>query len=424
MSIERLLQRPGVKKVVDPGTGTPLLDKLKEQQNVPTAKERNTPTPIHLVLHDISARASSIEAKTKQVIASIKQANYSDKTFKAYYDTVASVQVSIEQALKDPKLDIIADKKHQKIKALERSVYLNSQDPRAPFVQSLFDALQQTGAIRMLASTVWQGITAKTELYDEYSDDPIARYAVWRVNSELTGLLGLVTGVEALRPSGNSDTLAQALSEMIVQRSSHLIAPLGSAVNYGPQLVDSWSPISVSTVINDLDDLLGKMKKLHVVLDLRKLDLAEHWEKLGENLKSTFQTVYRHFLSEAVSTLFFSLAGQVTNDILDFVDSFPVLEAYIHNSGVFHELVQQAEFGLLKVYQNIEENVLGKERRVIEHREITSMMIANSAMAGVVGGNIAALAAAVSQITAIKQKLSSLGGQSTIDTNSLRTYLQ
>lgn len=424
MSIERLLQRPGVKKVVDPGMGESLLEKIKQSDNVPTKEQRTEVTPIPQVVADIAGRAASIEAKTKQVIAAIKDANYSNKSFKDYYDAVAAVQTTVEQAIKDPVATQNKDTKQQEIKALERSVYMNVADPRAPFIQSLFDTLQQTGVIRMLTSTVWQGIAAKTDLYEEYKEDPIARYAVWRVNSELTSLLGLVTGVETMLPPNNNGMLADALSELIMARSSHLIGPPGSGVDFGPQLVESWQPISVSQILDDLDDLTGKLKKVKIVLDLRKLDLAEHWEKLGENLKSTFQTVYRQFLSEAISTLFFSLAGNVTDDILDFLDSIPLLDTYVNNPGVFHQLMQQVEFGLLKAYQGIEENVLGKERRVIEHREISGAMMMNALTAATVTGNLGAIAAGIAQITAVKQRLKALGGSTTIDLNSLRTYVR
>lgn len=422
MSIERLLQRPGVKKVVDPGTSGEFLEKIKEVQDKPSGESRNSPTPIPVIIQDLVTRAAAVETRTKAVLADIKAANYSDHTFKMYYDTLEAVQVTIDEVLKDPSKDLGSDKKQQEIKALERSVYLTSTDPRASFVQTLFDTLQQTGVIRALASKIWGGITAKTDLYDQYQDDPIARYAIWRVNSELGNLLGLVTGVEALRTPVNGGVLADALAELIVARSGHLITPSGSGDNKEP--IESWNPISIGDVIEDLGKLGTQLKQLRVVLDLRKLDLAEHWEKLGENLKSTFQTVYRQFISEALSTLFFSLAGKVTDDLLELIDTLPLLSAAVHQPQVFHELIRQAEFGLIKVYQEIEGHVLGQERRTIEHRELTGLMLANALTVASVTGNLGAVITAIAQIDAVQQKLKAVGGATTVDLDSLRTYLK
>jgi hypothetical protein len=106
------------------------------------------------------------------------------------------------------------------------------------------------------------------------------------------------------------------------------------------------------------------------------------------------------------------------------LDTIPLLDTYVNSPGVFHQLMQQVEYGLLKAYQNIEENVLGKERRVIEHREITAAMMMNAMTAGAVTGNLGAVAAGIAQIATVKQRLKALGGSSTIDFNSLRTYVR
>lgn len=179
MSFDKYLKTKPIVKTIDPGTGDSPSSKApptvpKEQRDLREVKS----TPISSRIDDLIELSKDIQQLVTATIADIEVVNSSYPIFSTYHKLVKENHFNPASLMNSPEDRPVKAHQQNEIKAAERVVYREIPDPRAPFVQDLYDHLSDAGLSEFFLTNYWKRIVEPNELYEGFSDSTLSSYVI------------------------------------------------------------------------------------------------------------------------------------------------------------------------------------------------------------------------------------------------------
>lgn len=363
MSLDKFITPSTIKKTIDPGTGddplSPLIKEQKRLEDSPKAKEDVTPIPV--LIQDYIELAQNTQAYISQVISDIDSVNSVDSGFSQYHQMVRDNYFNPKQLLVDNKARPVQIHEPNDIKAAERDVYRRVVDPRAPFVQDLYDHLSDAGISEYVLKSFWYNLATPNSLQNGVSPDN----AVFR--------LALQKEAQHLRMLKSS---AERIRRNKLQKLSY-----GFLKAFSSRIVDQVTLAAPQNEINKINEVLNILKQIRSVLTIVVLLNTENWEKFYNNIKDIYGNFLQVTASKVVRASAYAFTGEIQSQIFSIFDKF---DEYIPFDLDLKDIPEAREFmyqinGCFSYFlAAVEDDFVAREAIQIKLEENRQLLFSNS----------------------------------------------
>jgi hypothetical protein len=357
MNFKDLLKKPNIKKTVDPGSGDSI-SPLTNQNIIPEIPREISTTPIKSLVEDVISIASTTQFEIKQTIDDIYNTNKSDPGFLQYNELVNRSFFDPLTLLTNPNARPSQIVTINHIKLAERDVYHRVVDPRAPFLADLHRMREEAGVIQYTFTKVWDNITNPNQLYDDFEDNRLARYSIYKDRDYLNQLR-----VQNSRVQNNFvSSVQEALAKGLLRR-----------------IYDQVTFTESHKAAEKVDKIIQTLKQLREVSRAAIILQNANWETFQNLITDTLGNIINRITLRTIMAQNYALYGGLYNKISEFtqgleeltgIDTFDIpelLEFRLQVDSVFREQANKIENDLIK-----------KEKDSAELENLRSHLYANS----------------------------------------------
>jgi hypothetical protein len=303
MSIKKYLNPVLIEKTVDPGQGDSPKSIHDQKKVIPVDQEREIKdTTVDTQIRDIIEEAKIAQEQVLSTINNIAEENTNNTLFNEYHKLVRDNHFNPAVLIKNPDARPNPIHEPNKIKAAERQVYRNSPDPRAPFIQDLYEHVTEAGLIEYSHQRYWSTMVNSTDLYDSFSAD----------NNAFT--LALAKDRQQLLQIRES---ASRIERNGVQRLSYDFLNAMSL-----RLINQLQVAYPRELVAKIDGVIRLLNQIRVVLITVSITNGEYWEQFSSNLRDIYGDTLQLIATKISRLSAYPIVGGVQNQIFDFIDDF------------------------------------------------------------------------------------------------------
>lgn len=344
-TVDKYLQKVYVPKKVDDTLSTaPKPSKVNPETLLPVDI---APTPHSALIEDVLATAVETQKAVKAAIEEIVEANKLDINFSKYAELAAQTffdmnLLLVDQGARPPEPDPL-------LGALERDVYRRLVDPRAPFLRDLYRMMTEATLSEFMMKRVW----SKSANTPEDSDDRLGRLSLYKEKQYLRSTQRQAKAVSDLRPAPISTWDIRGLAERLLQ-----VATEGEGV------------------ARSVEEAIKAAKSLQQLMRMSTISSTTTWEKFSDILANLYFDPISLASARMQREIYYPWFRKSRKQVLDIVSVIHLLPEGGILPGMA-EMKDHAEAGLLQMLRNMEEDLLTKERRMIEIEEARLILLMN-----------------------------------------------
>jgi hypothetical protein len=363
MSFDKYISHRKIEKTVDPGNGdlpSSLLLK-KDRSETPEAAKAVVKTSLSTLVQDIIEESQAIQREIYDTIDEIVETSKSDSSFVRYTQMVKDNHFNPVALLRNPSSRPTIKHLPNTIKAAERDVYNRVVDPRAPFVQDLYDHAADAGLTEYVLTSYWKKMVEPNDLYDVFDGEHTApKLALGKEAQHLRQLRDSANRIKRNKLQQLSYGFIRAFSDRISSR------------------VYSSIP---KEQIAQIDNIIQLLKQLRTILTVVSIFNAESWEKFVSNLKDIAGDSLQVIATKVTRTAAYPFIAGIQDKVLDFIDGFEEILPFdleIADIPEAQDFVNQIHGCFGTFMAQIEDDLVYREGIQIKLEENRQILIANS----------------------------------------------
>lgn len=407
-SFDRYITPKKIEKVIDPGNGdAPGTSILKQETLTSTNPIRDiVETPLTVVVQDIIQEAQSTQNYINEVLNDISETNKSDAGFTVYHEMIRENHFNPVILLKNPSARPVIKHLSNTIKAAERDVYQRLVDPRAPFVQDLYDHLSDAGLSEYVLESYWKKMVEPNELYSSFD----LEHAAPR--------LALGKELQHLRQLRDS---ASRINRNKVQRLSY-----GFLRAFSDKLANGIYTSVPKEQIAQIDTLLKILKQIRAILVVVSIFNTDNWEKFVSNLKDIAGDTLQTIATKVARTAAYPFVAGIQDKVLDFLDGFEDMLPFglgFENVPEVSEFIGQINGCFGTFIGQVEDDLVYREGVQIKLEENRQLLLGNSIKNSKTKQFLQAIESTVQYLEEIKSLLYNINQELIVDSSILTQKL-
>lgn len=408
MSFDKYINPKKINKVIDPGNGdAPGSIILKQETKQQSESIRDVvKTPISITIEDLIQESQAIQTYIYSVINDITEANKSDSGFMIYHQMVKDNHFNPTLLLQDSQLRPNLQHSQNAIKAAERDVYQRVVDPRAPFIQDLYDHVTDAGLAEYLLTEYWKQMVNPNGLYELFDMEHVAPK--------------LALGKEAQHLRQIRDS-ADRIYRNKAQNLSY-----GFLKAFADKLSSQVYTTNPKDQIIQINKVLSLLKQLKAILLVVSIFNTESWEKFVSNLKDIYGDTLQSIAAKIAGTSAYSFIGGIQGQVFDFIstlENFIPIELNLQNIPEVSDFVFQINGCFGTFVSQIEDDLVYREGIQIKLEENRQLLLSNSQRQSKTKQFLHTVESAIQYLEEIKSLLSNINYELSLDTNLLAQKL-
>lgn len=408
MSFNKYLNSKKIDKTIDPGNGDSpesalIAQNVKNEASIAVDLKE---TSLSLVVSDAIEEAEQVQLYINKTINDIIEENRSDSGFMEYVTMIKENHFDPTILIKDPSARPKIVHSPNSIKAAERDVYHRLVDPRASFIQDLYNHSTDAGSIQYMLSTYWKTITDPNGLYTEFD------------SSHTAPKLALGKEVQHLRQLKDS---TERINNNKLKRLSHSFLEV-----FADRLIDRIYINAPREQISQINGLIRLLKQIKSVLVVVAILNVEDWEKFSANLKDIFSDTLQLIGSKIARVSAYSFVGGLQNNIFEFLDDFEnILPIDINLQEVpeCSQFFNQIYATFASFTSQIEDDLVYREGIQIKLEENRQILISNSQKQSKTKQFIHSIETSIQFLEEAKSLLSNINYELVLDSRNLAKKL-
>lgn len=407
MNFDKYLKQHTVDKIIDPGQGDITAPTPKPTADVPNTSARDIAiTPVSTVVTDLISQAKEIQTQAIGVINEINQTNSYNPNFVLYHDMVKANFFNPANLLTDINSRPSIVYQPNQIKAAERQVYRDQPDPRAPFIQDLYDHLADAGLSEYVLTKYWDQIIHPNALFDAQNiDETLIRYAL---NRETQHLDYLKMSMERIHKNK-----VQQLAYGFLRAFAH-------------KIVGELQIIDTSEAVHQVSKLITTLNQIKGVLTVVSILNTDKWEQFSSNIKDIYgdflQITAAKVARTAAYAIFNGLEEKITEFTQDF-DSILPFDLNVLDIPEARELLSQLDGCFGHFLAQIEEDLVHRESISAKLEENRQLLYLNSRKNSQTKQFIETISEIVAYLEETKYYLSNISSLYSLEIDKLTTKL-
>lgn len=407
MNFDKYLKQHTVDKIIDPGQGDITAPTPKPTADVPNTAARDIAiTPVSTVVTDLISQAKEIQTQAIEVINEINQTNSYNPNFVLYHDMVKANFFNPANLLTDINSRPSTVYQPNQIKAAERQVYRDQPDPRAPFIQDLYDHLADAGLSEYVLTKYWDQIIHPNALFDAQNiDETLIRYAL---NRETQHLDYLKMSMERIHKNK-----VQQLAYGFLRAFAH-------------KIVGELQIIDTSEAVHQVSKLITTLNQIKGVLTVVSILNTDKWEQFSSNIKDIYgdflQITAAKVARTAAYAIFNGLEEKITEFTQDF-DSILPFDLNVLDIPEARELLSQLDGCFGHFLAQIEEDLVHRESISAKLEENRQLLYLNSRKNSQTKQFIETISEIVAYLEETKYYLSNISSLYSLEIDKLTTKL-
>jgi hypothetical protein len=392
MNLNRFLNPVLIEKTVDPGQGDTPKAIFTQKKSLPVEQEREIKeTTIETQIKDIIEEAKTTQEAVLSIINEITEENINNDLFNEYHKLVAENHFNPAVLIKNPSARPNPIHEPNKIKAAERQVYRNSPDPRAPFIQDLYEHATEAGMIEYSHQTYWARMVNNNDLYSSFNADNAAfMLALGKDRQTLLQTRESANRIQRNRVERLNYQFLNAMSSRLVNQLQILI------------------PREAIIKINEVIQILLQLRVLLLTISIAN---GEYWEQFSSNIRDIYGDTLQLIATRISRLSAYPIIGGVQNKVIEFVDDlveFLPLDVTVSDIPEAREFVNQINGSIGHFIRQIEDDLVYREGIQIKVEENRQHLILNSQKNSKTNQFIKAVESAIKYLEQLKITLSGL----------------
>jgi len=392
MSIKKYLNPVLIEKTVDPGQGDTPRAISNQRKSLPVEQEREIKqTTFETQVNDIIEDAKVTQELVLSVIDDIAQENINNDLFNEYHRLVRDNHFNPAVLIKNPTARPNPIHEPNKIKGAERQVYRNSPDPRAPFIQDLYEHVTEAGLIQYTHQNYWSVMANPNDLYNSFNADNNAfRLALGKDRQQL-----LQTRESAERIQRNR---AERLGYQFLNAMSN-------------RLVGQLQVLVPREVIIKIDEIIQTLIQLRVLLLTISIANGEYWEQFSANIRDIYGDTLQLIATKVSRLSAYPVVGGVQTKVLEFIDDFVDFlptDVTVADIPEAREFINQINNSFGQFIRQIEDDLVYRESIQIKLEENRQHLILNSQKNSKTNQFIKAIESAIKYLEQLKITLNGI----------------
>jgi hypothetical protein len=358
----KYLEKRNISKVTDPGDPRSESTAFSLARAIQETPAEVKETPITQIITDIGDEITVVSKEINDSIDIIYQNNKTNGFFTDYFD-LSKEAFFDPRTLRTNKNLTPKEINKQKIFSLERQVFQRSTDPRAPFIKSLFDTLQEVYILDYLKNEFWDVFNSGTSLFETW-DNEVIRYSLYQQSDYLVNLRYWNSDIQNMQRANIQNCFLNGIVEL-------------ASVDF--------IQLGLGDVIDRLDKLsksLKSLKSIDLVLNLQKVELNQSWENTRIQLETAFTPVVQELGRKIYYNQVLGLVSEVSDSIFDALSISDSIGERLMNCIGFSEFTNDIEKGVLSVFdltqQYLSEEVSRKHKVKENQSKLLAYAIKNS----------------------------------------------
>lgn len=351
MAFEKLLRKRKIEKVVDPGSGRLFEDQSLQDKKLPGVETKLNQTPPAVIVNDLSIYAENVAADAESAALEILEANKTDPDYLKYHDLVVGNRFNPQLLLQNPNARPNLKATIVPIRAAEKKVFKNSNDPRAPFTFDLYRIADEANLIGLTMKKIWSKIVNPTPLYSEFKYNNLVQMALDAERENLD----LLSGHVGLFRNNTAKPLTKCFVNHI---TDNVLNAALSANDKGLYLTEA----------------VENVRQMIFLLNWGKSFHFDHWSKVQTKLINTGGEVLSRIGERLVQSALFSVVGGVQSRVFEFSEdlikasstleltnlSGDVLGPALDECFDLHELRSQIQLTLQRILGTVEDSLVNR----------------------------------------------------------------
>lgn len=337
---DKYLNKRSIPKVIDPGadfTSTPTI-------TVPEGVEQKiSATSVTTFLEDMSLVGKRAASSINNTLSEIYTTNKTNGYFLDYYESAKRSFFDVRKTIKDPTASPDTSLSPKDFLDMEREVFQRSTDPKAPYVKTLFDSLQEVFLVDYLGSEIW-GKLNKTRYAGEL-DDETAKYSIFQQTDYLAAQDNWAKTIGKLNRQGIPDCFIDGVGRLV--GISSLEAGVFDALAESERL----------------KRVIDNIKGIKIVLDLKKVDYNKEWERIRTNLDKSYTPILQELGRKVLYTSLFGIVSGISEKVFDALDEMDEIASLIGACRLQGEISWAIEEGVLESFGQIQEFISSETQR-------------------------------------------------------------
>lgn len=408
MGFDKYLKKREITKIIDPGQGeSPKAIFTTPERSEINNKERDiVVTPLKTTINDLVSLSQSTQQLILDTIENIDSINSKSDDFVKYHGMVKSNHFNPSILINNPNARPKIVYQPNQIKLAERVVYRSSKDPRAPFVQDLYDHLADAGLSEYVLSNYWNRIVVTNGFYDNFdSTNSLPKFAIHKEQQHL-----LMLRESAERINRNK---AEALSYGFLKAFSHKIN----------NQIYLKSP---TEQIQQIGKIIQTLKHIRIALSIVSIVNTENWETFTANLKDVYGDFLQLTATKISKISAYSFIGGIQESVFDLLDGFEDLIPFgveLETIPESREFMSQIDNSFSYFLRQIEDDLVyrdGMQTKLEENRQI---LLLNSRKNSKTNQFMETIDATVVFLEQIRSALTNISTMFSIDTEILTQNL-
>lgn len=414
MNFEQYLKKPLIPKVVDPGSSDgpltaskSLIDlpkDIKDSQEVPD-------TPLTSLVSDVLETAQVAGREIDESIALIVAQNQSVPVFKEYAQSLQANYFDPVQFITNPgstPKDVV---RQDTIIQLEREVYRNVTDQKAPFLRDLYNMKADARTSESVLEYYWKKAFSPESFFKDYDNsDPLARRSLFKEQQYLNQLRyqnNRIVRTPAARLSG----------EFLDYFANYILKQLNFA--------------SLSDLLGQLERLIKILNYIRFALTVSVIAKNEFWEQTNSNIVDAYGQLANFNLQKFLKAQAYIIVNGVKESVTEFsqgleaptldLGDLTLLDAATQDLYEFKREIELVVHGYLS---KVEDDLISKERMFARMEESRRLMINNARKASHTKELVELLSISIRHLQSLQVQLSGLGSDLVYQYSYFRNNIQ
>ena len=363
MSLDKFIRPKEIKKIVDPGLGNdPFAGLLKTST---TQEDATTPqdiaeTSVNTIIQDLIEEAQLTQSEVYEAIDSIASDNEGDPLFDRYHKLVKENHFNPKVLIENPKARPEPLHDPNVVKKAERNVYRNSFDPRAAFMQDLYNNVTEAGLSEYLLKNYWSNIVNSNPLYDQF--DYLNSTVFLALDKEKQQLLQVRDATARIQIN-------------TVERLS-----FGFVRTFADRLITDLNVINTTETVQKLDSIIKSLNQIRTVFSIINIVNGEYWEQFSSNLLDIYGDTLKLVSSRVVRLTAYPVVFGVQNALEDLIETFGEVTGIENIAQVaeVNDFTMQLNGCFTQYMSEIEGDLVLRENTQLKLEENRQVMILNS----------------------------------------------